>query len=120
MFKKVDKNAVRKRKHLRVRKRISGTSEKPRLVVFRSNKHTYAQIIDDVNAVTLVSASSLDKEFDGKVGSNIEAARLVGKMIGERAIKKGIKTVVFDRNGYIYHGRVKSLADGAREAGLKF
>ena len=119
MFKKEDRQEARVRRHLRVRKKVSGTPEKPRLAVFRSEKNIYAQIIDDVNAVTLVAASSLDKDFEG-VGSNRDAAKAVGEAIAKRAIEKGIKSVVFDRGGYIYHGRVKELADGAREAGLKF
>ncbi|BAT72206.1 large subunit ribosomal protein L18 [Thermosulfidibacter takaii ABI70S6] len=111
----------RKRRHLRVRKKVFGTPERPRLVVFRSLKHIYAQIIDDTIGHTLVSASSLDKEFPkDKRGSNKEGARIVGQMIGKRALEKGITKVVFDRAGYKYHGRVKELAEGAREAGLEF
>jgi large subunit ribosomal protein L18 len=119
MFKKEDRQEARVRRHLRVRKKVSGTPEKPRLAVFRSEKNIYAQIIDDVNAVTLAAASSLDKDFEG-VGSNKEAAKLVGEAIAKRAIEKGIKEVVFDRGGFVYHGRVQSLAEGAREAGLEF
>jgi len=119
MFKKEDRQEARVRRHLRVRKKVSGTPEKPRLAVFRSEKNIYAQIIDDVNAVTLVAASSLDKDFEG-VGSNKEAAKAVGEAIAKRAIEKGIKEVVFDRGGFVYHGRVQSLAEGAREAGLEF
>jgi len=102
-----------------VRGKISGTPERPRLNVFRSEKHIYAQVIDDVNGVTLCSASSVEKQFEGP-GSNIEAARKVGKNVAERAVAKGIATVVFDRGGYIYHGRVKELAEAAREGGLAF
>ena len=120
MFKKVDRTMSRERRHLRVRKKVSGTPVRPRLSVFRSEKNIYAQIIDDVNAVTLVAASSLDKDFSTKAGSNKEAAKLVGELVAKRAIEKGITEVVFDRGGYIYHGRVQELAEGAREAGLKF
>ncbi len=119
MIKKQNSNVARLRRHERVRKNISGTAEKPRLNVFRSLNHIYAQIIDDTKGITLVSASSLDKAFEGK-GGNAEGAKVVGKMVAERALEKGIKTVVFDRGGYIYHGRVAALAEGAREAGLEF
>ena len=119
MFKKQDRQEARVRRHLRVRKKVSGTPEKPRLAVFRSEKNIYAQIIDDVNAVTLVAASSLDKDFEG-IGSNKEAAKAVGEALAKRALEKGIKEVVFDRGGFVYHGRVQSLAEGAREAGLEF
>lgn len=119
MFKKEDRQAARVRRHLRVRKKVSGTPAKPRLAVFRSEKNIYAQIIDDVNAVTLVAASSLDKDFEG-IGSNKEAAKAVGEAIAKKAIEKGITEVVFDRGGFVYHGRVQSLAEGAREAGLEF
>ena len=107
------------KRHGRVRGKISGTPERPRLCVFRSEKHIYAQIIDDVAGKTLVSASSVEKDFEGS-GSNKEAARKVGKTVAERAVKAGIEEVVFDRGGYIYHGRVQELAEGAREGGLKF
>lgn len=122
MLKKTSPNIIRKRIHLRVRKKIKGTSERPRLNVYRSLNNMYAQIIDDVTGVTLVSASSLDKAIKGtlKNGSNKEASTQVGKILAERAIEKGIKTVVFDRSGYIYHGRVKELAEAARAAGLDF
>ena len=122
MIGRIDKNKIRKRKHVRVRKKISGTSECPRLCVYRSNAHIYAQIIDDESQTTLASASTLDKEIKGSVsvGSNIEAAKAVGKLIAERAAAKEIKVVVFDRGGYLYHGRVQALADAAREAGLEF
>jgi large subunit ribosomal protein L18 len=119
---KQDKNAVRKGRHIRVRNRVSGTPERPRLNVFRSTNHIYAQIIDDVAGVTLVSASTLSgalkQEAAGKTKS--EAARLVGMEIGRQAKAKGIEQVVFDRGGYLYTGRIQKLADGAREAGLKF
>ncbi len=122
MIKKIDRKKKRKRRHLRVRKKVFGTPERPRLAVYRSNKHIYAQIIDDTKGHTLVSASTLDKELRGKLEKtwNREAAREVGKLIGKRALEKGIKKVVFDRGGYKYHGRVKELAEGAREAGLEF
>ena len=119
MVSKVNKNAMRMKRHVRVRGKVSGTPERPRLNVFRSNANIYAQIIDDVNGVTLVSANTLEKEFEGATG-NIEAAKKVGAVLAERAKAKGIEEVVFDRGGYIYHGRVAALAEGAREAGLKF
>ena len=119
MVSKVNKNAMRLKRHVRVRGKISGTPECPRLNVFRSNANIYAQIIDDVNGVTLVSANTLEKDFEGTTG-NIEAAKKVGAILAERAKAKGIEEVVFDRGGYIYHGRVAALAEGAREAGLKF
>ncbi len=119
MIKKVDTNAQRLRRHKRVRGKISGTPERPRLNVFRSNANIYAQVIDDVNEVTLVSASTLDKAIEGN-GGNKAAAREVGKLLAERAKAKGIENVVFDRGGYIYHGRVQELAEGAREGGLQF
>ena len=119
MVSKADKNAARVKRHYRVRNKISGTAERPRLNVFRSAKHIYAQIIDDVNGVTLCSASTVEKGFEG-VGSNKEAAKTIGKTVAERALAKGIDTVVFDRGGYVYHGRVSELAAGAREGGLKF
>jgi large subunit ribosomal protein L18 len=119
MIKKDDKKKLRAKRHLRVRKKIFGTSERPRLAVYRSEKNIYAQVIDDVKGITLVSASTLDKDFQG-VGSNKEAAKIVGKNIADKAIKNGINEVVFDRGGYIYHGRIQNLAEGAREAGLKF
>lgn len=119
MIKKIDTNAARIRRHKRVRKNISGTAERPRLNVYRSLNHIYAQVIDDVKGVTLVAASSMDKGFDGK-GANIEAAKKVGQAVAEKALAAGIKTVVFDRGGYVYHGRVAALAEGAREGGLEF
>ena len=119
MIKRPNTNAQRLKRHKRVRAKISGTPEMPRLNVFRSEANIYAQVIDDVNGVTLVSASSLDKAIDG-YGGNIAAATAVGKLVAERAKAKGIEVVVFDRGGYLYHGRVKALAEGAREGGLKF
>ena len=112
------KSDRRQRIKFRIRKIVSGTAAKPRLSVFRSNKEIYAQLIDDVNGVTLLAASSREKEV-GK-GTNIEIASAVGKLVGEKAVKAGIETVTFDRGGYLYHGRIKSLAEGARAAGLKF
>ena len=119
MVKRINKNAMRLKRHVRVRGKISGTPECPRLNVFRSNANIYAQIIDDVNGVTLVAANTLEKDFEGATG-NIEAAKKVGAVLAERAKAKGIEVVVFDRGGYIFHGRVAALAEGAREAGLKF
>ena len=119
MVKKIDSNKARLKRHRRVRAKISGTAQRPRLSVYRSTKHIYAQLIDDVAGVTLASASSQDKGFEGN-GGNKEAAEKVGKVLAERALAKGIEEVVFDRGGNIYHGRVKALADGAREGGLKF
>ena len=119
MVSKVNKNAMRLKRHIRVRGKISGTPECPRLNVFRSNANIYAQIIDDVNGVTLVSANTLEKGFEGATG-NAEAAKKVGLTIAERAKEKGITEVVFDRGGYVYHGRVAALAEGAREGGLQF
>ena len=119
MVSKIDKKAMRMRRHIRVRGKVSGTPERPRLNVFRSNANIYAQIIDDVNGVTLVSANTLEKAFEGATG-NVEAAKKVGLVLAERAKAKGIEQVVFDRGGYIYHGRVAALAEGAREGGLNF
>ncbi|WP_088044547.1 50S ribosomal protein L18 [Bacillus sp. EAC] len=120
MIFKADKNAVRKKRHARVRTKLSGTQERPRLNVYRSNNHIYAQIIDDVNGVTLASASTLDKELTLNGTGNIDAAKLVGGLVAKRATDKGVTEVVFDRGGYLYHGRVKALAEAAREAGLQF
>lgn len=120
MIKKTSKNVSRQARHARVRAKISGTPECPRLNVFRSSKHIYAQLIDDVNGVTLASASTLDKDIEVANGGNLEAASVVGKAIAERGLEKGLKSVKFDRGGYIYHGRVKALAEAAREAGLEF
>ena len=119
MISKIDRKATRQRRHLRVRKKISGTAECPRLCVYRSNTNLYAQIIDDVAGVTIVSASTLDKDVKTK-HANKEAAKEVGALVAKKAIEKNIKTVVFDRGGYIYHGVVKELAEAAREAGLEF
>ena len=119
MIRKEDRQEARVRRHLRIRKKLSGTSERPRLAVFRSERNIYAQLIDDVAQVTIVAASSLDKDFNG-TGSNKAAAKEVGKLVAQRAIEKGIKSVVFDRGGFIYHGRIQELAEGAREAGLEF
>ena len=122
MFKKRDRNEIRVIRHARVRKKISGTSEMPRLSVYRSLNHIYAQIIDDTKGVTLVSASTVDPALKGNLADVDKkgAAKKVGMLIGERAIQAGIKTVVFDRGGYVYTGRVAELAAGAREAGLDF
>lgn len=122
MITKASKNSTRLKRHLRMRKNLVGTTERPRLNVFRSLNNIYAQIIDDTKGVTLVSASTLDKELKENAahGGNKESAKLVGKLIAEKAVAAGIKQVVFDRGGYIYHGRVKELADAAREAGLEF
>ena len=119
MIKRPDTRAQRIKRHNRVRGKISGTAERPRLSVFRSENNIYAQIIDDVAGVTLVSASTVEKGFEGN-GGNVEAAKKIGSKIAERALAKGIEEVVFDRGGYIYHGRVKALAEAAREGGLKF
>ncbi len=119
MVSKKDKNAQRLKRHTRVRAKISGTTERPRLAVYRSNKNISAQIIDDVKGITLVAASTTEASFEG-IGSNKEAAKKIGQIIAERAKAKGIEQVVFDRGGYIYHGRVSELAAGAREAGLSF
>ena len=119
----VNRNEGRQKRKRRVRKKIKGTSERPRLSVFKSSKHIYAQVIDDTEAKTLVNASSLSKEIRPHIGSkggNKEGAALIGKYIAERAMKKGVKRVVFDRNGFLYHGRIKLLADAAREHGLEF
>ncbi len=119
MVTKPDSNKARLKRHIRVRSKISGTAECPRLDVFRSNSNIYAQLIDDVKGVTLASASTIEKDFEGAKG-NKEAARKVGQLIAKRALDKGIECCVFDRGGYIYHGRVLELAEGAREGGLKF
>src|ERR1035437_5819348 len=116
-----ERNVIRKRVHTRIREKMSGTPERPRLNVYRSLNHIYTQLIDDLNGVTLVSAASFGKKTaDKHYGGNVAAAKEVGKLIAERAKEKGIKRVVFDRGGYLYHGRVKALADSAREAGLEF
>lgn len=122
MLKKDDKNANRLQRHKRVRRKISGTSQRPRLCVFRSANNIYAQIIDDTKRVTLVAASSLEAEVKSAVNhtGNKEAAKKVGELVAKKAVEKGITEVVFDRGGYLYHGRIQELAEGAREAGLKF
>ena len=121
MYKRVDARAARRRRHARVRRRISGTPERPRLAVFRSSVHIYAQVIDDRRGHTLAAASSLDPDLRGNGdGTKTERAQQVGTLVARRAIEQGIQKVVFDRGGYLYHGRVKALADAAREAGLEF
>jgi large subunit ribosomal protein L18 len=122
MIRKISKNEIRERVHVRIRKKLRGTTERPRLAIFRSVAHIYAQVIDDTKGVTLVAASSTEKEDEGKkaTGGNVAAAKEIGKRVAERAKENGINKVVFDRGGYIYHGRVKALADAAREAGLEF
>jgi len=122
MITKSDKNAARKKRHARVRRTVTGTASRPRLNVFRSSKHIYAQLIDDVAGTTIVSASSLDKEVSEVVsnGGNVDAAQKVGQLVAKRAKEKGYESVVFDRGGYLYHGRIKALADAAREEGLQF
>ena len=119
MIKKESKNLMRIKRHRKIRQNLSGTETAPRLCVFRSNSAIYAQIIDDVNAVTLVAASSVEKDFSAN-GGNKEGAKLVGELVAKKALDKGITEVVFDRGGYVYHGRVQQLAESAREAGLKF
>ncbi|MFC7372642.1 50S ribosomal protein L18 [Fictibacillus iocasae] len=120
MITKADKNVARKKRHARVRRTVIGTAQRPRLNVFRSTKHIYAQLIDDQAGVTLVSASTLDKGIEAGNGGNVDAAKAIGKAVAERAKEKGYTAVVFDRGGYLYHGRIKALADAAREAGLEF
>jgi large subunit ribosomal protein L18 len=120
MITRPDKNVARKKRHARVRRSIFGTAERPRLNVFRSSKHIYAQLIDDENGVTLASASTLDNDVEVDNSGNVEAAKKVGEAIAKRAVEAGHKVVVFDRGGYIYHGRVKALAEAARESGLQF
>lgn len=120
MITKLDKNASRKKRHARVRAKLSGTAARPRLNVFRSNKHLYAQLIDDMSGVTLASASTMEKDLTLESTSNVEAAKLVGELVAKRAVEKGITAVVFDRGGYLYHGRIQALADAARENGLQF
>src|SRR5579863_2963125 len=122
MLRKISKNEIRTRVHVRIRKKLQGTTERPRLAVFRSTAHIYAQVIDDTKGVTLVAASSTEAASGGKksTGGNVAAAKEIGKRVAERAKENGINKVVFDRGGYLYHGRVKALADAAREAGLEF
>ena len=115
-----EKQALRLRRHRRVRKRVTGTADRPRLAVFRSNKHIAAQVIDDVSGRTLVAASSVEKDLKGSAGGNRDTAKKVGQLLGERAKAAGVTKVVFDRGGFLYHGRVAALADAAREAGLEF
>jgi len=119
MIRKIDNNEIRERIHKRIRRKVAGTADRPRLAIFRSVAHIYAQVIDDAKGSTLVSASSVEKTAKTN-GGNVAAAKAIGKTIAERAKEKGIKKVVFDRGGYQYHGRVKALADAAREAGLEF
>ena len=122
MVSKESRQEIRVKKHMKIRNRFSGTAERPRLAVFRSNNHVYAQVIDDVAGKTLVSASTLEKDIKAELKNtdDIDAATKVGSVVAQRAMEKGIKAVVFDRGGYIYHGKVKALADAAREAGLEF
>ena len=122
MFKKIDRKAIRRKKHLSIRKKIKGTPERPRLSVYRSVQHIYAQLIDDTKGVTLVATSTLDNALKGEIsyGGNLEAAKAVGNLIAKKAIDKGINKVVFDRGGNVYHGRIAALADAAREGGLEF
>jgi large subunit ribosomal protein L18 len=122
VLKKVDKNKKRQSRHFRIRNKITGTSERPRLNIYKSSKHIYAQVIDDATGTTLASCSTLDEDLRGQIAglTKTDAAKLVGKAVGERAKNKGINSVVFDRGGYLYHGRIKLLADGARESGLEF
>jgi large subunit ribosomal protein L18 len=120
MVRKISKNEIRERVHTRIRKKLSGTTERPRLSVFRSTAHIYAQVIDDEKGVTIVAASSTEKAGGKSTGGNVAAAKEIGKRVAERAKENGVTKVVFDRGGYLYHGRVKALADAAREAGLEF
>ncbi|MBQ1721593.1 MAG: 50S ribosomal protein L18 [Lachnospiraceae bacterium] len=122
MVSKESRQKVREKKHLKIRNRFSGTAERPRLAVFRSNNHMYAQVIDDAAGKTIVSASTLEKDVKAKLEktNNVEAAKVLGEIIAKRALDKGIENVVFDRGGYIYHGKVAALAEAAREAGLQF
>ena len=120
MKEQIPRNQTRKRIHLRIRKKLRGTPERPRLNIFRSLKHIYAQVVDDARGCTLAAAGSLDKDFPHRGGGNVAAAREVGKWIAQRSLEKGIRQVAFDRGGYRYHGRIKALAEAAREAGLQF
>ena len=120
MISKIDKNKVRLKRRARIRSKISGTSERPRLSIYRSNKHIYAQVINDVEGVTIASATSTDPALGLDSTSNVEAAKKVGEIVAKAAVEKNVKTVVFDRGGYLYHGRIKALADAARENGLEF
>jgi large subunit ribosomal protein L18 len=120
MIHKIERNVIRERVHTRIRRKVRGTSERPRLAVYRSLSHIYAQVIDDTKGCTLVAASSAEKSAKIGGGGNLQGAKQVGKLVAQRAVEKGFKKVVFDRGGYLYHGRVKALADAAREAGLEF
>lgn len=120
MLRKFNRKEITRKRHYRLRRRLTGTSARPRLSVYRSGKHIYAQVIDDSAAVTLVSASTVEKAFRDQSGANVEAARQVGVLLAERALKAGLTQVVFDRGGFLYHGRIAALADAAREAGLEF
>lgn len=120
MFKKIDKNEIRVKRHKRIRRHISGTSVRPRLSIYRSDAHIYAQLIDDEKGHTICQSSTLDKTLNLTNSKNIEAAKAVGSDIAKKAVEKGITEIVFDRSGYIYHGKVKALADAARDGGLKF
>ena len=120
MIRKTEKKQIRARIHKRIRRKLAGSTERPRLAVFRSVAHIYAQVIDDLKGATLAAASSLEKDMRSKTGANVDAAKAVGKLVAQRAIEKGVKSVVFDRGGYLYHGRIKALADAAREGGLQF
>jgi large subunit ribosomal protein L18 len=120
MLSKPDRKEINRKRHYRLRRRLAGTTERPRLAVYRSGKHIYAQVIDDVRAVTLATASTLEKELRSQSGANVEAARKVGELVAHRAQKAGITSVVFDRGGFLYHGRIAALAEAAREAGLEF
>jgi large subunit ribosomal protein L18 len=120
MLSKPNRKEITRKRHYRLRRRLAGTAERPRLSVHRSGKHIYAQIIDDIRSVTVAAASTLDKELRSQSGANVEAARRVGELIAQRAQAAGIKNVVFDRGGFLYHGRIAALADAAREAGLEF
>ncbi|MCU0228057.1 MAG: 50S ribosomal protein L18 [Bryobacterales bacterium] len=120
MIRRISRSEIRERIHKRIRQRLRGSAQRPRLAVFRSLKHIYAQVIDDSTGTTLVSASSHEKDSPVASGGNIDGAKAVGKLVAERAVAKGIKAVVYDRGGYLYHGRIKALADAAREAGLEF
>ncbi len=120
MLSKINRKETTRKRHYRLRRTLSGTAERPRLAVHRSGKHIYAQLIDDVTSVTLASASTLDKDLRNASGANLDAARKVGELVAQRAQKAGVKSVVFDRGGFLYHGRIAALADAAREAGLEF
>lgn len=122
MYKKLERKKVQDKKHLRIRNKITGTPERPRLSVFRSNKNIYAQLIDDTNGTTIAASSTLEANIKSDIGSknDVEAAKKVGQLLAKKAMEKGVKRVVFDRSGYVYHGKIAALADGAREGGLEF